>query len=85
MNLDHVNGIEEYRASVVNMDEAEIFAQMIGLGFAVDALSYLLREGCTEQRAQRMREVLREQSSLCLAECTRRQLPTMEARGQTDG
>lgn len=83
MKIGHLDSIDAFRAEVRTMKDPELMTHMVGHAFAVDALSYLIREGCTEQNARRMRDSLLEQNAAIAGECQHRLLPVIESRGTT--
>jgi hypothetical protein len=76
LKLEHINSIEEFRASVRVISDADLLAQIIGLEFAVDVMGFVIREGATYEKARQTRDGLLEQRSAVIAECYRRHIPT---------
>jgi len=76
-------GYAHFKKLLVSMPDAQLLVQDLVQQGAVHAISSLLAQGCTEERAATMLASLREMAVLIRQEAARRGKPSLFERDQT--
>lgn len=83
MIIENLASMAEFREQIGAVPDEQLIAQNLVQQGAVHAVSFLIREGCTEATATAMLASLRETAELLRQEAVRRGIPQLFECDQT--